>query len=119
MGVIVDGVLFDCLCCVVIFGLFLVCLDVCQDLVCYVVVLSEIIEYLELGSYDEWDEKICLEFFFEELNSCCFLLLVYYQFLVDIVEVFVICWVIVVVLLVLLGFYVILMVGQLFDVLVV
>ncbi len=74
MGVIADGALLDCLRRAATFGLFLVRLDVRQDSARHAAALSEITEYLELGSYDEWDEKTRLEFLLEELNSrrpCC------------------------------------------------
>lgn len=79
MGVIADGALLDCLRRAATFGLFLVRLDVRQDSARHAAALSEITEYLELGSYDEWDEKTRLEFLLEELNSRRPLLPAHYQ----------------------------------------
>ncbi|MDF5830478.1 phosphoenolpyruvate carboxylase [Pseudomonas aeruginosa] len=66
---------------------FPVRLDVRQDSARHAAALSEITEYLELGSYDEWDEKTRLEFLLEELNSRRPLLPAHYQPSADTAEV--------------------------------
>ncbi|VFT08478.1 phosphoenolpyruvate carboxylase [Pseudomonas aeruginosa] len=70
MGVIADGALLDCLRRAATFGLFLGTPGRAPGLgPAMPPRWSEITEYLELGSYDEWDEKTRLEFLLEELNS--------------------------------------------------
>ncbi|EPF9789101.1 phosphoenolpyruvate carboxylase [Pseudomonas aeruginosa] len=117
MGVIADGALLDCLRRAATFGLFLVRLDVRQDSSRHAAALSEITEYLELGSYDEWDEKTRLEFLLEELNSRRPLLPAHYQPSADTAEVLATCRAIAAAPPASLGSYVISMAGQPSDVL--
>ncbi|MGU2160736.1 phosphoenolpyruvate carboxylase [Pseudomonas aeruginosa] len=117
MGVIADGALLDCLRRAATFGLFLVRLDVRQDSARHAAALSEITEYLELGSYDEWDEKTRLEFLLEELNSRRPLLPAHYQPSADTAEVLATCRAIAAAPPASLGSYVISMAGQPSDVL--
>lgn len=69
MGVIADGALLDCLRRAATFGLFLVRLDVRQDSTRHAAALSEITDYLGLGSYAEWDEDARLAFLQRELDN--------------------------------------------------
>ncbi|MBG6714938.1 phosphoenolpyruvate carboxylase [Pseudomonas aeruginosa] len=117
MGVIADGALLDCLRRAATFGLFLVRLDVRQDSARHAAALSEITEYLELGSYDEWDEKTRLEFLLEELNSRRPLLPAHYQPSAETAEVLATCRAIAAAPPASLGSYVISMAGQPSDVL--
>ncbi len=69
MGVIADGPLLDSLRRAVTFGLFLGRLDVRQDAARHRDALSEITEYLGLGSYAEWDEEQRVSFLLSELEN--------------------------------------------------
>ena len=69
MGVIADGPLLDCLRRAATFGLFLVRLDVRQDSSRHAAAMSEIIDYLGLGRYAEWDEEARLAFLLQELEN--------------------------------------------------
>lgn len=119
MGIIVNGELFDMFCCVKCFGVLLVCIDICQESICYIEVLGEIICYFGIGDYESWLEVDKQVFLICELNFKCLLLLCNWELSNDICEVFEICKVIVEVLKGLIVVYVILMVKMLFDVLVV
>jgi len=91
MGVIADGPLLDCLRRAVTFGLFLVRLDVRQDSTRHRGALSEITDYLGLGSYEEWDEETRIEFLSRELDNRRPLLPSYFDPSADTAEVLATC----------------------------
>ncbi|MBL4834896.1 MAG: phosphoenolpyruvate carboxylase [Pseudomonas sp.] len=69
MELIANGPLLDTLRRVNAFGLGLVRLDIRQDAGRHADVLAELTEYLQLGSYREWDEDQRCEFLIGELKS--------------------------------------------------
>lgn len=69
MGVIADGPLLDSLRRAVTFGLFLGRLDVRQDAARHRDALSEITDYLGMGSYADWDEDKRIAFLQAELKN--------------------------------------------------
>ena len=117
MGVIADGPLLDCLRRAVTFGLFLVRLDVRQDSTRHAAALSEITEYLGLGSYAEWNEEARIDFLQRELASRRPLLPAHYQPQADTAEVLDTCREIAAAPAASLGSYVISMAGAASDVL--
>ncbi len=66
---IANGPLVDAIRRVSAFGINLSPLDVRQDADRHVQVLDELTEYLEVGSYREWDEERRIEFLLEELQN--------------------------------------------------
>ena len=117
MGVIADGDLLDTLRRAATFGLFLARLDVRQDSTRHARAMSEITEYLGLGSYGEWDESVRQEFLLEELASRRPLLPANYQASPETAEVLATCRVVAQAPAASLGSYVISMAGQPSDVL--
>lgn len=117
MGVIADGALLDTLRRAATFGLFLARLDVRQDSTRHARAMSEITEYLGLGSYAEWDESVRQEFLLEELASRRPLLPANYAPTPETAEVLATCRVVAQAPAAALGSYVISMAGQPSDVL--
>ncbi|AXM98242.1 phosphoenolpyruvate carboxylase [Pseudomonas plecoglossicida] len=91
MGVIADGPLLDTLRRAVTFGLFLGRLDVRQDAARHRDALSEITDYLGLGSYGDWDEEQRIAFLQTELKSRRPLLPAHFQPQADTAEVLATC----------------------------
>ena len=87
MGVIADGPLLDSLRRAVTFGLFLGRLDVRQDAARHRDALSEITDYLGLGSYGDWDEEQRIAFLQTELKNRRPLLPAHFQPQADTAEV--------------------------------
>lgn len=75
MGIIVNGDLFDILCCVKCFGVLLVCIDIRQESMRYIEVLGELIRYFGIGDYESWLEVDKQVFLICELNFKCLFLL--------------------------------------------
>ena len=91
MGVIADGPLLDSLRRAVTFGLFLGRLDVRQDAARHRDALSEITDYLGLGSYGDWDEEQRIAFLQTELKNRRPLLPAHFQPQADTAEVLATC----------------------------
>lgn len=91
MGVIADGPLLDSLRRAVTFGLFLGRLDVRQDAARHRDALSEITDYLGLGSYADWDEDTRIAFLQTELKNRRPLLPAHFQPQADTAEVLATC----------------------------
>ena len=117
MGVIADGPLLDCLRRAVTFGLFLVRLDVRQDSSRHAAALSEITQYLGLGSYAEWNEEARIDFLQRELANRRPLLPPHYKPQAETAEVLATCREIAAAPAASLGSYVISMAGAASDVL--
>lgn len=117
MEVIADGALLDTLRRAATFGLFLARLDVRQDSTRHARAMSEITQYLELGDYAEWDERVRQEFLLEELASRRPLLPATFQATAETAEVLATCRVVAQAPAASLGSYVISMAGQPSDVL--
>ena len=66
---VANGPLIDTIRRVKAFGINLVPLDIRQDSARHVQVLDELTKYLELGSYEQWDEEKRQQFLFEQLAS--------------------------------------------------
>jgi phosphoenolpyruvate carboxylase len=69
MGIIADGALLDLIRRVQCFGVHLLKLDVRQDSARHTAALAEIIDWLGLGNYEDWDETARQAFLLQELNS--------------------------------------------------
>ncbi|AGZ36707.1 MULTISPECIES: phosphoenolpyruvate carboxylase [Pseudomonas] len=117
MGVIADGPLLDSLRRAVTFGLFLGRLDVRQDAARHRDALSEITDYLGLGSYAEWDEDRRIEFLQTELKNRRPLLPAHFKPQADTAEVLATCREVAAAPAASLGSYVISMAGAASDVL--
>jgi len=69
MGIIADGLLKQTLIRVATFGVTLVDLDIRQTSDKHTLLLDEVTQFLELGSYRNWSEKARNDFLLEELES--------------------------------------------------
>jgi len=69
MQVIANGALLDCLRRTYCFGIHLLKLDIRQDAGRHADVFSEITQYLDMGDYNEWNEKDKQTFLLRELSS--------------------------------------------------
>ena len=119
MGVIADGTLLDCLRRVSTFGLFLLRMDIRQDSARHTAAMDEITEYLQLGSYKQWDEPARSAFLLRELESRRPLLPVHFMGSAETMEVLATCRVVAQAPEASLGSYVISMAGAPSDVLLV